>query len=109
MTLVVVFWTEKSSGTVTSGDLAWPVTLNPFVVGSERVLAQHGALRLVVELEVHPIDGEVAPALLSLADEVAAQPGARGLRRNALGGEDVEIAGHACHRSPALEQVEQSA
>ena len=31
---------------------------------AERVLAQHGALRLVVELEVHPVDGEVAAALL---------------------------------------------
>ena len=38
--------------------------LDPFVVGLERVLAQHRALRLVVELQVHPVDREVATALL---------------------------------------------
>ena len=38
--------------------------LHPLVPGLERVLAQHGPLGLVVELEVHPVDGEVAPALL---------------------------------------------
>src|SRR3954468_10177891 len=38
--------------------------VDALVVGPERVLAQHGTLRLVVQLEVHPVDGEVAPALL---------------------------------------------
>ena len=41
--------------------------LDPLVVRLERVLAEHGALGLVVELEVHPVDGEVAPALLGPA------------------------------------------
>src|ERR1044071_5955736 len=56
---------RRSSGCVGSvitqvshrGDQA----LHPLVVGAERVLAQDRALRLVVELEVHPVDGEVAP------------------------------------------------
>ena len=38
--------------------------LDPLVDRPERVLAQHGALGLVVELEVHPVDGEVAAPLL---------------------------------------------
>src|SRR3712207_7377303 len=46
------------------------------VDGLEGVLAQHGALGLVVELEVHPVDGEVAALLLGPADELPAQPGA---------------------------------
>src|SRR4029079_2852419 len=49
--------------------------LHPLVVRPERVLAQDRPLGLVVELEVHPVDGEVASALLGLADELAAQPG----------------------------------
>ena len=55
--------------------------LHPRVDGRERVLAQHRALGLVVELEVHPVDGEVAAVLLGRADEVAAQLGPGGLRR----------------------------
>src|SRR5262245_21185944 len=46
--------------------------LDPVVDGAERVLAQDRALGLVVELEVHPVDGEVAAALLRAADELAA-------------------------------------
>src|SRR5919198_2336640 len=57
----------------------------PFVDGAERVLAQHGALGLVVELQVHPVDGEVAALLLGVLDELAAQPGPGGLRRGLLG------------------------
>src|SRR5689334_15892346 len=38
--------------------------LDALVAGFERVLAEHRPLRLVVELEVHPVDGEVASALL---------------------------------------------
>ena len=63
--------------------------LHPLVVRPERVLAQHGALRLVVELQVHPVDGEVAPLLLGVPDELAAQPGPGGLRRRLLGLEDL--------------------
>ena len=55
--------------------------LDPFVARLERVLAEHGALRLVVELQVHPVDRVVALAFLGPLDERAAQAGARGLRR----------------------------
>lgn len=48
--------------------------LDPLVDRTERVLAQHGALRLVVELEVHPVDGEVTSGGLGGADELATQP-----------------------------------
>ena len=50
--------------------------LHTLVVRLERVLAQHRPLGLVVELEVHPVDGEVAAAFLGLPDEVAAEPSA---------------------------------
>src|SRR5690606_11049696 len=58
--------------------------LHPLVDRPEGVLAQHGALRLVVELQVDPVDGEVPPLLLGAPDEVAAQPGPGGLRRHRL-------------------------
>ena len=45
-------------------------------MGAEGVLAEHGPLRLVVELEVHPVDGEVAAAFLGAPDELAPEPGA---------------------------------
>ena len=48
--------TRSLSGALQRGDQ--PV--DPLVDRAERVLAQHGALGLVVELEVHPVDGEVA-------------------------------------------------
>src|SRR6266436_1053118 len=48
--------------------------LHPLVDRAEWVLAQHGPLGLVVELQVHPVDGEIAPPLLRPADELAAQP-----------------------------------
>src|SRR3954454_16411010 len=50
------------------------------VDGAERVLAQDGALRLVVQLQVHPVHREVAALLLRLGDELAAQPGPGRLR-----------------------------
>src|SRR6266566_9860059 len=53
--------------------------LDALVHRAERVLAQHGPLGLVVQLEVHPVDGEVAPLLLGPADELAAQLGPRRL------------------------------
>src|SRR5581483_1395038 len=76
----------------------WPATalhgrdelLDALVDTAVRVLAEHSALGLVVQLQVHPVDGEVAPALLGPADEVAPQLGPRGLRRHALGLEDRE-------------------
>src|SRR5690606_36872811 len=67
--------------------------LDAFVVGTERVLAQDGALRLVVQLQVHPVDGEVAPALLGVPDELTAQPGPGGLRRPLLRLEDLQVGG----------------
>src|ERR1017187_10674820 len=54
--------------------------LHPLVDRPERVLAQDGPLRLIVELEMHPVYREVAPPLLRAPDEIAAQPGPRGPR-----------------------------
>src|SRR3954451_13776532 len=81
----------------------------PLVDGLERVLAQDGALRLVVEFEVHPVDGEVAALLLGPADELPAQPGAGGLRRHVLGLEDARLVRDAVDLAVALEQVVQPA
>src|SRR5207237_327547 len=53
---------------------------HPLVAGLERVLAEDGALGLVVELQVHPVDRVVALALLGPADELPTQAGAGGLR-----------------------------
>ena len=55
----------------------------------ERVLAQHGALGLVVQLQVHPVHRVVAALRLGLADELAAELGPRGLRRLAHGPVDL--------------------
>ena len=55
--------------------------LDPLVAGLERVLAQHGALRLVVELQVDPVHRVVPLALLGAADELAPQASPGGLRR----------------------------
>src|SRR5260370_21435002 len=76
--------------------------LDALVHRTERVLAQHGPLGLVVQLEVHPVDGEVAPLLLGPADEFTAQLGPRRLRRDRLGLEDVDVAGGPLHRSGPL-------
>src|SRR5690349_14940367 len=73
----------------TVGSHAVDEALHPLVVRLERVLAQHRALGLVVELEVHPVDGEVAAALLGAPDELAPQARTRVLRRHALGLEDL--------------------
>ena len=78
--------------------------LHPLVVGAERVLAQHGALGLVVELQVHPVDGEVAALLLGVPDELAAQPGPGGLRRGLLGLEDLQVGGDPVDRAAPLQQ-----
>src|SRR5689334_23785402 len=50
-------------------------TLFPYTTLFRSVLAQHGALGLVVQLQVHPVDGEVAATLLRLADELTAEAG----------------------------------
>src|SRR5687768_13754943 len=44
--------------------------LHAFVDGLERVLAQNGPLRLIVELQVHPVDRVVPSLRLRLPDEV---------------------------------------
>src|ERR1700758_2460127 len=55
--------------------------LDPLVDRPERIFAQHRALSLIVELEVHPVDGEVATGGLGGADELTAQPRPGGLWR----------------------------
>src|SRR2546430_3324409 len=79
--------------------------VDPLVVRPERVLAQYGALRLVVELEVHPVDGEVAPLLLGVPDELAAQPGPRGQRGGLLGLEDLHVVAHPVDLAALLHQA----
>src|SRR5918911_1226668 len=76
--------------------------LHTLVVGAERVLAQDGPLGLVVELQVHPVDREIAAALLGALDEIAAQPCPRRLRRDRLGREDREVVGDPCDGSALL-------
>src|SRR5215211_756007 len=82
--------------------------IHAFVDGAEGVLAQHGPLCLVVELEVHPVDGEVATPFLSTADELAAQPGPGGLRRDRLRREHVEVTADAVDGAALLHQREQA-
>ena len=79
--------------------------LDAVVARLERVLAEHGALRLVVELQVHPVDGVVALAFLGPLDERAAQPGPRGLRRRVHRVVDVLVGGDALDLAAPLEQV----
>src|SRR6266536_1189648 len=75
------------------------------VVGAERVLAQDRALRLVVQLQVHPVDRVVAPPLLGLADELAPQPCPRGLGRLLGGAVDGAVVADPLHGAAALQQV----
>src|SRR4051794_18059598 len=55
--------------------------LDALVTGLEGVLAQDRALGLVVELQVDPVDGVIALALLGPADELATKAGTRRLGR----------------------------
>src|SRR5579862_941360 len=91
------------------GSHAGDEPLDSLVDRTEGVLAQHGPLGLVVELEVHPVDGEVAALLLGPADELAAQLRPGGLRREGLGLEDVQVPGDPVHGTVAVEQVVQAA
>src|SRR5689334_4375151 len=61
-----------------------------------------------VELEVDPVDGEIAALLLSSPDEVAAQPGPSGLRRHGLALEDLQIVADPGGLSLPLQQVVQT-
>src|SRR5581483_11032329 len=83
--------------------------LDPLVDRAEWVLAQHGALGLVVELEMHPVHGKVAPGRLRGADELTAQPGTRGLRRRVDSVFDFLVGGDAGGQTVALQQVEYAA
>lgn len=82
---------------------------HPLVDRPEWVLAQHRALRLVIELEVYPVDREVAAGLLSGGDEVTTQLGASGLRRLVDGGLDLLVGGDAGGQAFALQQIEDAA
>src|SRR5579871_5358013 len=81
--------------------------LDTLVVALEGVLQQDGALRLVVELEVHPVDRVVAPALLGPLDERAAQARARRLGRDRRGLEDRLVGRGAVRELAPLELVEE--
>src|SRR3989304_3741989 len=81
-------------------------TLDTLVDGAERVLAQHRSLRLIVELEVNPVDCEVPACCLGCGDEVAPQFGARGLRRILDGVVDRFVLGDPLDQALALENVE---
>ena len=82
--------------------------LDPLVAGPERVLAQDGALGLVVELQVHPVDRVVALALLGPADELAPQAGPGGLRRDLDGLVDVGVGAGALDQPGVLQLVEEA-
>src|SRR5690348_10127794 len=71
----------------------------------ERVLAENGPLRLVVELQVHPVDGVVALAFLGPLDERATQAGTRRLRRGVDRLVDLLVGDHAFHLIAPLEEV----
>src|SRR5690625_4604513 len=83
--------------------------VDPFIDGLERVLAQHGALGLVIEFEMDPIHGEVAPLLLRPADELTPEFGPGGLRWHRLGLEDLQVIDDTVHLAAVLKHVEQAA
>ena len=82
--------------------------LDPLVARPERVLAEDGALGLVVELQVHPVDRVVALALLGPPDELAAEPGPGGLRRRLDGLVDVGVGAGALDQAGVLQLVEEA-
>jgi len=67
-----------------SGSHAFDESIYPIVDGLKGVLTQDCALRLVVELEVDPVDGEVTTSLLRAFDELPAKARPRSLRRHTL-------------------------
>src|SRR3954469_4923074 len=80
--------------------------LDALIHAAVRVLAQHSALGLIVELEVHPVDGEIPPLLLRLLDEVTAQLGTSRLRRHTFRLECREIRDDSIDRAAVLEEIE---
>src|SRR5690606_28285957 len=81
---------------------------HPLVAARERVLAEHGLLGRVVELEVHPVDGVVAAALLRGGDEVPAELRAGGLRRRGPRRLDLLVRGHARHEAAGSQLLGQA-
>src|SRR5450759_5737919 len=65
--------------------------LDALVHALEGVLAEHRALGLVVQLEVHPVDRVVAPRLLRPAHEVTTELCPGGLRRDHRRLEDLSL------------------
>src|SRR5918994_4304625 len=64
-----------------SGSEASDEPLDALVVGLERILAEDRLALRVVELQVDPVHAVVLALQVCLADELAAQARARGLRR----------------------------
>src|SRR5579875_3531421 len=83
--------------------------LDAVVVRAERVLEQHGPLRLVVQLQVDPVDGEVAPALLRSPHEGTSEPRPGGLRRLGHRRGDLGVLAGALDLLARLELVEEPA
>src|SRR6476661_672374 len=83
--------------------------LDALVAALERVLAQHCALGLIVELEVHPVDGVVTLALFGPLDEFASEPGAGGLWWDVDRGVDVGVDAHPLDHAAVLQLVEGTA
>jgi hypothetical protein len=82
--------------------------VDPVVVRAEGVLAENRALGLVVELQVHPIDGEIPPLSFGGVDELASQLGASRLRRFLRGPLDILLVAHALDHVAPFEKVVQS-
>src|SRR2546425_8807110 len=71
--------------------------LDPLVVGLERVFAEDRLAFRVVQLQVDPVHAVVLALQVGLTDELAAQAGARRLRRHALGLLDRLLVGGPVH------------
>src|SRR5205823_10963905 len=90
---------------VTSASYRVDELLNPVVDAAVRVLAQNGALGLVVQLQMNPVHREVPTFLLGPADEVAPQLRAGRLWRHVLGLEYREVRGHPVDRASFVQGV----
>ena len=56
--------------------------LDSFVVGTERVFAEHSSLRLIIQLQVNPVNGVVTLSFFCLANEFASEACPGCLRRS---------------------------
>src|SRR5437764_11403344 len=93
----------------TGGSETCDQLLDALVTGLEGILAEHGALGLVVELQVHPVDRVVALALLGPADELAAEAGARRLGRFDDGAVDALVGDDALDEGAIMHAVVEAA